>query len=39
MVEHNFRIATEFFSYTRIENELRALLHKPRLATYEVAAE
>lgn len=39
MVEHNFLVATEFFSYTRVEDELRALLHKPRFAIYEVASE
>jgi glycosyltransferase involved in cell wall biosynthesis len=30
--EHNYRIAHEYFSYSRVEYELRALLHKPRLA-------
>ena len=32
MVEHNYRVAREFFSYDRVEGELQALLNKPRLA-------
>ena len=32
MVEHNFEIARQFFSYDRVEGELQAILHKPRLA-------
>jgi len=32
MVDHNFAIAQEFFSYDRVEGELQAILHKPRLA-------
>ena len=32
MVDHNFAIARQFFSYDRVEGELQAILHKPRLA-------
>jgi hypothetical protein len=32
VVEHNFEIARQYFSYDRVETELRALLAKPRLA-------
>jgi glycosyltransferase involved in cell wall biosynthesis len=32
VVEHNFEIARHYFSYDRVETELRALLAKPRLA-------
>jgi glycosyltransferase involved in cell wall biosynthesis len=32
MVEHNYDIARHYFSYDRVETELRALLAKPRLA-------
>lgn len=32
MVEHNYDIARQYFSYGRVETELRALLAKPRLA-------
>jgi len=32
MVEHNYRVAHRFFSYDRVETELRAILAKPRLA-------
>jgi len=32
MVEHNFRVASQFFSYDRVEAELNAILSKPRLA-------
>jgi glycosyltransferase involved in cell wall biosynthesis len=32
MVEHNYRLATTFFSYARVEGELLALLNKPSLA-------
>ncbi len=31
-VEHNYKIARQYFSYERVETELRALLAKPRLA-------
>lgn len=31
MVEHNFKVAERFFSYSRVEAELRAILAKPRL--------
>ncbi len=32
MVEHNYRVARQFFSYDRVEAELNAILSKPRLA-------
>ena len=32
MVEHNYEIAREFFSYDRVERELSPILHKPKLA-------
>jgi hypothetical protein len=32
MVEHNYEIARQFFSYDRVKGELSAILHKPRLA-------
>lgn len=32
MVEHNYQLGRQFFSYARAEAELRALLAKPRLA-------
>ena len=32
MVEHNFEVARQYFSYDRVETELRALLAKPRLS-------
>jgi len=32
MVEHNYEIARQFFSYDRVENELLAILQKPKLA-------
>jgi glycosyltransferase involved in cell wall biosynthesis len=31
MVEHNYAIARQYFSYDRVEGELQALLNKPRL--------
>ncbi len=34
MVAHNYRVAHQFFSYDRVETELRAILAKPRLAVY-----
>jgi glycosyltransferase involved in cell wall biosynthesis len=33
MVDHNYRAAAEFFSYGRVESELRAILCKPRFFT------
>ncbi len=32
MVEHNYQVAYRYFSYDRVETELRAILAKPRLA-------
>lgn len=32
MAEHNYRVAHQFFSYDRVETELRAILAKPGLA-------
>ena len=32
MVERNYRVARQFFSYDRVEAELNAILSKPRLA-------
>lgn len=32
MVEHNYEVAGQFFSYDRVQSELDAILHKPRLA-------
>ena len=32
VMEHNYTIARQFFSYQRVEGELQAILHKPRLA-------
>ncbi len=32
MVEHNYQVARQFFSYDRVEVELNAILNKPRLA-------
>ena len=32
MVNHNYRVAHQFYSYARVEGELQALLNKPRLA-------
>jgi glycosyltransferase involved in cell wall biosynthesis len=32
MVEHNYQVACQFFSYDRVEAELNAILSKPRLA-------
>jgi hypothetical protein len=34
MVEHNYEVARRYFSYARLEAELRAMLAKPRLAGY-----
>lgn len=34
MVEHNYEIALHYFSYARLEAELRAMLGKPRLTTH-----
>jgi glycosyltransferase involved in cell wall biosynthesis len=31
MVEHNYEVATRYFSYRRLEAELRAILAKPQL--------
>jgi hypothetical protein len=31
MVEHNYETARKFFSYDRVEQELQAILNKPRL--------
>jgi len=31
MVDHNYRVASRFFSYRRVEDELRAILGRPRL--------
>lgn len=33
MVEHNYEVATRYFSYRRLEAELRAILAKPQLDT------
>ena len=30
MVDHNYRLATQFFSYQRLEHQLRAILTQPR---------
>ncbi len=30
MVEHNYAAARQFYSYERVEHELRAILDKPR---------
>jgi hypothetical protein len=32
MVEHNYAVARQFFSYDRVEGELLAILNKPKLA-------
>jgi len=32
MVDHNYAVAHQFYSYDRVEGELAALLNKPRLA-------
>ena len=32
MVEHNYEVGRHYFSYGRLEKELRAMLAKPRLA-------
>jgi glycosyltransferase involved in cell wall biosynthesis len=32
MVDHNYAVAHQFYSYARVEGELAALLNKPRLA-------
>jgi glycosyltransferase involved in cell wall biosynthesis len=32
MVDHNYEAATRFFSYQRVEDELQAILAKPKLA-------
>lgn len=31
MVDHNYEVARQFFSYRKVENELRALLGRPRM--------
>jgi glycosyltransferase involved in cell wall biosynthesis len=36
MVEHNYKIALHYFSYARLEAELRAMLAKPRLTAHHV---
>jgi glycosyltransferase involved in cell wall biosynthesis len=36
IVQHNYEIARQFYSYSRVEGELQALLNKPRLAMTQV---
>ncbi len=34
MVGHNYEVAKQYFSYSRLETELRAMLAKPRMAAH-----
>jgi hypothetical protein len=36
MVDKNYEAATRFFSYQRVEDELQAILAKPKLAPVRV---
>ena len=35
MVDHNYEVGQRFFSYARVEAELRAILAKPRMTAHE----
>ena len=37
IVDHNFQIAERFFSYSRLEVELRAMMAKPQLDSQTAA--